>query len=116
MIHIIALQNLVHDCVFTWEGTEWEGLNWQDERNCPTERQWENEKQKIIDNEIINNCKKEAQRLLTETDFADLYSNRLAIENIEEIDIYRNEIRKIRLNPVKEPIFPNKPKIKWREQ
>ena len=43
----LALRNLVPDCLFTWTGLEWEGLEWLDERTCPTKEEWEKEVERL---------------------------------------------------------------------
>jgi len=60
-------------------------------------------------------CKTQAQILLNESDFTDLYSVRLKLENIDEWDSYRNIIRELRINPIENPVFPDKPKTIWKE-
>ena len=59
-------------------------------------------------------CKTKAQILLNESDWADLPSNRSLLQNIDEWDQYRIEIKKLRVNPVEQPNFPNKPSVIWK--
>jgi hypothetical protein len=92
---------------------EYNTLNWYDQ-NKPTKEeldsQWD-EVQSII---VKNNCKSKAQILLNESDFADLYSVRNKLENINEWDTYRAIIRELRINPIENPVFPDKPQIIWK--
>jgi hypothetical protein len=74
MIHIEALQSLVPNCIFTWEGQEWSGLEWLDERPCPTIEEWENEKQKIINEKPIKEKQFIIKKLLLESDYIELPS------------------------------------------
>lgn len=60
-------------------------------------------------------CKTQAQILLNESDWADLYSVRNKLENINEWDIYRELIRHLRVYPTENLIFPAKPKTIWKE-
>ena len=60
-------------------------------------------------------CKSQAQILLNESDWADLYSVRNKLENINEWDTYRDIIRELRINPIENPVFPNKPQTVWKE-
>lgn len=60
-------------------------------------------------------CKTQAQILLNESDWADLYTVRQKLENINEWDTYREIIRELRINPIENPIFPEKPKTIWKE-
>lgn len=61
-------------------------------------------------------CKTQAQILLNESDFTDLYSVRLKLENINEWDTYRDIIRELRINPIENPTFPDKPKTIWKKE
>jgi hypothetical protein len=93
---------------------EYNTLNWYDQ-NKPTQEeldsQWE-EVQSII---AKNKCKSKAQILLNESDFTDLYSVRNKLENIKEWDTYRDIIRELRINPIENPIFPDKPQTIWKQ-
>jgi hypothetical protein len=60
-------------------------------------------------------CKKKAQSLLESSDWADLPSNRNLLQNIEEWDKYRIEVKKLRINPIENPIFPDTPLIIWKD-
>lgn len=113
--NLMALQSLVTNPIFSWIGTEWEGLEWLDERPCPTKEEWENEKARLISHQPLENCKQKAQILLNESDWTDLYSVRNKLENINEWDSYRELIRELRINPIENPTFPNKPKTIWQE-
>ena len=113
--NLMALQSLVTNPMFSWIGNEWEGLEWLDERTCPTKEEWENEKARLIEQQPLNDCKTQAQILLNESDWADLYSVRNKLENINEWDTYRDIIRELRINPIENPTFPDKPKTIWKE-
>lgn len=115
MIHIIALQNLVPNCIFTWKEDTWEGLEWLDERTCPSKEEWEAEKARLIAQQPLEQCKQKAQILLNESDWTDLYTVRQKLENINEWDIYRELIRHLRIYPTEHPIFPDKPQTIWKE-
>ena len=60
-------------------------------------------------------CKQKAQILLNESDWTDLYTVRNKLENINEWDTYRGIIRDLRINPIENPTFPNKPQTIWQE-
>lgn len=111
----LSLNNLVSKCKYNWVGDKWEGLEWLDERPCPTKEEWENEKARLIAYQPLQDCKNKAQILLNESDFADLYSVRNKLENINEWDTYRAIIRELRINPIENPVFPNKPQTIWKE-
>ena len=90
-------------------------LIWQDKSLQPTDieiQSW------IASYELDlskQNCKNQAQILLNESDFADLYTVRQKLENINEWDTYREIIRELRINPIENPTFPNKPQTIWKE-
>lgn len=113
--NVLALFNLIPNCEFAWTGTEWEGLQWLDERPCPTKEEWENEKTRLIAQQPLKECKQKAQTLLNESDWTDLYSVRQKLENVTEWDTYREIIRELRINPIENPTFPDKPKTIWQE-
>ena len=112
--NILALINLVANPKFSWIGLEWEGLIWQDERSCPTKEEWETEKARLISEQPLQDCKSKARSLLNESDFADLYSVRNKLENVNEWDTYREIIRELRINPIENPVVPDKPHTIWK--
>jgi hypothetical protein len=112
---IQALLNLVPNSSFSWGGEEWETLTWLDECPCPTKEEWETEKARLVSEQPLQDCKSKAQSLLNESDFTDLYSVRNKLENIYEWDTYREVIRELRINPIKNPVFPDKPKTIWKQ-
>ncbi len=113
--YTIILVNNYKGKQWSLNGDSYEGLIWLDVSQKPTKEeldsQWE-EVQSII---AKNNCKTKAQILLNESDFADLYSVRNKLENINEWDNYRGIIRELRINPIENPIFPDKPQTIWKE-
>lgn len=115
MIHILALQKLISNPIFNWVGNDWEGLEWLDPRPQPTKEQWEVEKNKLIAQQPFQDCKSQAKRLLLDSDWSELPSVIEGLENANEWKSYRIEIRKYIINPVENPIFPNKPETRWKE-
>lgn len=89
---------------------------WQDSRPQPTEQQIEEWKISYSKDIAKDNCKNKAQLLLNESDFADLYSVRNKLENIDEWGNYREAVRQLRVNPVENPVFPTKPQALWKTQ
>ena len=82
----------------------------------PTKEQIETWKISYIKEMSLINCKKQAQALLSESDWADLVSVRSNLQNVSEWDNYRNEVRQLRTNPVQNPVFPTKPQVLWVQQ
>lgn len=88
---------------------------WQDSRPQPSEQQIEEWKISYSKDIAKDKCKTQAQILLNESDWTDLYSVRQKLENINEWDTYRDIIRELRINPIENPVFPDKPKTIWKE-
>jgi hypothetical protein len=111
MIHIIALQNLVSNCIFNWVGTEWDGLEWQDPRPQPTREAWEAEKTRLIeqakqDEKLapIRERQSKIQALLLATDYIELPSflERKGQKAFQKMYDYRTALR----NAYHNPAFP----------
>lgn len=95
MIHILALENLISNPIFTWEGIEWEGLIWQDERTCPTKEEWENEVERLKVLIPIQERQSQIQKLLLESDYIELPSfiERKGQEIYNQWMTYRENLR-----------------------
>ena len=109
-----AIQNLVPNCSLAWKGEDWEGLEWLDERPCPTKEEWENEKARLIAQQPLNNCKTKAKQLLSDSDWSEIPSVIEQLENFNEWKEYRMNIRKFIINPIENPVFPDKPETIWK--
>lgn len=109
--NVIALQNLVPNCIYSWYGKEWSGLIWQDERPCPTKEEWEAEKARLIAYQPKQNCKDQAKILIANCDWSVLPD--VNISNKSEFENYRTILRNYILNPVENPNFPTEPTPIW---
>ena len=112
--NVLALFNLIPNCEFAWTGTEWEGLEWLDERPCPTKEEWENEKARLIAQQPLKECKEKAKQLIAKYDFAVLPDRSKDIENINEIISYRDSLLLLIKNPIENPEFPTPPEVIWK--
>ena len=101
--------------IWSLNGDSYEGLEWLDESPKPTKEELDSKWEEVLTIIKKDNCKNKAQILLNESDFTDLYSVRNKLENINEWDTYRGIIRELRINPIENPIFPDKPKTIWKE-
>lgn len=110
-----AILNLIPNAQFSWQGEEWEGLNWYDSRPCPTREEWEAEKIKLIAQQPFQDCKTKAKQLLLDSDWSELPSVIEALENADEWKSYRVQLRKYVVTPVQSPVFPSVPQVKWKE-
>jgi hypothetical protein len=74
----------------------------------------------IVDEKIkLEDCKQTASRLLYETDWttiADVANpvNSPYLANQADFIIYRNQVRKLAVTPVADPVFPPKPDQVWK--
>lgn len=109
--NILALQSLVNDCKFIWTGSEWNGLEWLDERPKPTETEWATEKARLIAYQPKQNCKDEAKRKIQACDWSVLQDVKLL--NQTEFINYRTILRDYILNPTENPDFPPEPDPIW---
>lgn len=109
--NILALQSLVANCIFSWIGEEWEGLEWKDPRPQPTKEDWETEKIRLIAYQPKQNCKDQAKILIANCDWSVLPD--VNISNKSEFENYRGQLRNLILNPVEDPIFPEEPQPIW---
>jgi hypothetical protein len=67
---------------------------------------------------VLNDCKKQASALLYETDWTTIpdvanTANSPYLTNQAEFIAYRNEVRKLAVNPVADPTFPTVPTAQW---
>lgn len=110
----VILQN-IPDAQFSLGGNDpstliWYETNIQEKPSIEQIEEWINQYPIKVK---IKECESIAQKLLEESDWVDLYSNRNKLLNIEEWDMYRDTIRSLRINPVENPKFPDKPKAEW---
>lgn len=66
----------------------------------------------------LNICKQQASALLYATDWTTIPdvanpANNPYLTNQSEFIAYRNEVRKLAVNPVINPVFPNTPTAQW---
>ena len=59
-------------------------------------------------------CKHQAKQLLTDSDWSEIPSVIEQLENPNEWKEYRMNIRKYIINPIENPVFPNKPETLWK--
>jgi hypothetical protein len=68
--------------------------------------------------EPLNECKAQASKLLYETDWTTIpditnTANNPYLLNQADFIAYRNDVRKLAVNPVADPIFPAVPTAQW---
>lgn len=113
---VLAMQSLVPNCQFSWGGPyNYKDIDWLDSRPIPTETEWETEKTRLVAYQPLQECKTEAKRLLSDSDWSELPSVVEALENADEWKSYRVQLRKYVVTPVQNPVFPSVPQVKWKE-
>ena len=63
----------------------------------------------------LSECKAKARQLLVESDWAELPSVLDQLSNASEWKTYRIEVRKLLIDPVEAPNFPNLPVVVWKK-
>ena len=102
--------------MWSLNGDSYEGLTWLEESLKPSKEELDSQWEEVLIKIQKEQCKTKSQILLNESDWTDLYSVRQKLENINEWDSYRDIIRELRINPIQNPIFPNKPETIWKEE
>jgi cysteine synthase len=95
-----------------YDGEDWLIPNWEDEQPLT----WEEMVVRIDDTQLqtaLNKCKDEARKLLSESDWAATIDVQQQLENPLEWLAYREEVRRLFVNPVANPVFPTKPLSRW---
>jgi hypothetical protein len=110
-----VLSSLRPNSEWKMQNEDYSTLEWYSSDEKPTQEFLDSEIDKMIIQQKILLCKSKAQSFLNESDFADLYSVRNKLENINEWDTYRAIIRELRINPIENPVFPDKPQTLWKE-
>lgn len=99
-------------------GDDYSGLSWFSDTPKPTQEEldalWPSTQESIAKKA----CKQQASELLYDTDWttiADVANpvNSPYLKNQADFIVYRNEIRKLAVNPVANPVFPPKPQEIW---
>lgn len=100
--------------VWSLNGDSYEGLNWQSDSQKPTKEELDAQWEEVLSIQTKNKCKTQAKQLLLESDWSELPSVIEQLKNADEWKSYRMEIRKFIIAPIENPVFPNKPEIKWK--
>lgn len=101
---------------FSLEGTQ---ITWIVQPEPPvSQQQIDEEYAKLVADIPYNNCKQQASQLLYETDWTTIPdvaspTNSPYLINQAEFIAYRNNIRKLAVNPVADPAWPTQPTPQW---
>jgi len=99
-------------------GNDYSTLEWFSDTPKPTQSELDALAPNTDEVLAKNACKKEASELLYETDWTTIpditnTDNDPYLTNQAEFIAYRNEVRKLAVNPVPNPIFPPTPTAQW---
>jgi hypothetical protein len=106
------------DSLWQIQENNYDTLEWYSDTPKPTKAELDALAQPTQDALAKQECKKQASELLYETDWttipdvADPINNPYLL-NQSEFITYRNELRKLAVNPVANPNFPTKPEPQW---
>ena len=100
-------------------GNSYDGLDWLDSSPKPTQEELDALWPSTEEAQAKSACKKEASQRLYDTDWttiADVANpvNSPYLSNQADFIVYRNAVRKLAVNPVANPTFPDKPNEIWK--
>jgi len=100
-------------------GDSYDGLNWLDSSPKPTQEELDALWPSTQETQAKAACKQEASKLLYETDWTTIADvadpvNSPYLSNQADFIVYRNAVRKLAVNPVVDPVFPDKPNEIWK--
>lgn len=99
-------------------GDSYSGLQWFSDTPKPTQEQLDSLWFSTQETQAKQECKRQAKELLVQTDWAvtadvgDPTSTPYLV-NQSEFKAYRNSVRALAVNPVSNPVFPEKPTEQW---
>lgn len=112
-----AINSLVPECAFTI--SEDGSVTWIVPEVAPvTNEQIDAEYARLVAQEPLDACKKQASELLYATDWTTIPdvanpANTPYLMNQADFIAYRNQVRQLAVNPVVNPVFPTKPTEQW---
>lgn len=80
----------------------------------PTKEELDSQWEEVLSIIKKQNCKSQAKQLLTDSDWSEIQSVIEQLENSNEWKEYRMNIRKFIINPIENPVFPDKPETIWK--
>jgi hypothetical protein len=109
-----ALARLAPNSEWTIEGQNYDTIKWLSPNiPQPTKEEVEAELNKLNAQEPIDECKKQAKKLLADTDWALVADAAASLINQADFIAYRAAIRALAINPVANPSFPSVPTAQW---
>jgi len=109
-----ALATLTPSAEWTIEGEDYETIKWlSPDITQPTLEELQAEIVRLEAQAPIDACKKQAKKLLADTDWALVTDVALALTNQADFIAYRAAVRALAINPVAVPSFPTVPTAQW---
>jgi hypothetical protein len=106
--------------LWSMNGDEYSGLVWSADNITPKPTQAELDAQwpLCVEDSAKAYCKRQASQLLYETDWTTIpdvanSTNTPYLMNQADFIAYRNIVRQLAVNPVVNPVFPDKPTEQW---
>lgn len=107
-----AIQALCPGAEWNMRGDTYDGLEWLDTKQPkPTEEEVFIEIARLSDNAPLEECKAKAKGLIAASDWAVLPD--VDILNRVDFENYRNELRTMIRNPIRNPVWPIEPQPVW---
>lgn len=99
-------------------GSDYSGLTWYSDTPKPTQEELDALWPATQEADAKDACKKQASALLYETDWTTIPdvanpANNPYLMNQADFIAYRNTVRQLAVNPVANPVFPDKPTEQW---
>lgn len=113
--YALILINKYKGSQWSLNGNSYDGLIWHSDTPKPTREELDSQWEEVLSIQKQNQCKNTAKQLLSDSDWSEIPSVIEQLENANEWKSYRIEIRKYIINPVENPIFPNKPETRWKD-
>jgi hypothetical protein len=109
-----ALAILAPNSEWTIEGQNYDTIKWLSPNiPQPTKEAVEAELARLNAQEPIDECKRQAKKLLADTDWVLVSDAAASLANQADFIAYRAAVRALAINPVANPSFPAVPTAQW---
>jgi hypothetical protein len=109
-----ALATLTPSAEWSIDGDDYNTITWLSPNiPQPTLEEIQTEIVRLEAQALIDACKKQAKKLLADTDWALVTDVALALTNQADFIAYRAAVRGFVINPVSSPCFPTVPTAQW---
>ena len=114
--YTLILDKKYKDCIWGLNNNNPNELIWNETNSIskPTKKELDSQWEEVLSIIKKDNCKSQAKQLLSDSDWSEIPSVIEQLENPNEWKQYRINIRKFIINPIENPIFPDKPETIWK--